>query len=630
MGYWGHGFELAAAKKGQFSGRLLKRTLSYLWPYKLASFLSILSVLVVTAADLVGPLLLQRAIDVDIVAGDVGGLIGTMGLYLLSVFVQSGASSGQVYVTNWIGQHVIRDLRHEAFSLLQRLSLSFFDRTEVGDTVSRIVNDVDVLNELMSNGLVTLVNIVVSLGGTIGIMVALNPRLSLVSFVIIPLLFMLTVVFRQWIGAAYQRTRETVAGVTAHIEEGIAGVRIIQAFAQEERDHAAFRVVNDDDRLANIDAAAIRAAYFPLIDVVGSLGMAIVLGFGGLAMLQGDLTVGVLVAFISYLFRFFQPIRTLTMLYDNVLAAMAASTRIFALMDTQPDVLEAPDARPLPRIEGHVLFDKVSFRYVPTEPVLEGMDLEARPGEVVAIVGATGAGKSTTISLLSRFYDITGGRITIDGIDIRDVTLDSLRTQLGIVLQDGFLFSGSIRENIRYANLEATDQDVEQAARAIGAHEFIIRMADGYDTEVRERGEKLSMGERQLICLARAMVGNPRILILDEATSSIDPYTELVMQDALLKLFEGRTAIVIAHRLSTVRRADRIYVLEKGQVVEVGNHQELLARGGRYAHLYEMQFKAQETVVQAPDTQTPPAAPWERPPDGNAEPPAADQGGAVR
>lgn len=619
MGYWGHGFELAAAKKGQFSTRLLRRTLSYLWPYKVASILSIVSVLVVTAADLVGPLLLQRAIDIHIVARDVGGLVGTMGLYLLSVFVQSGASSGQVYVTNWIGQHVIRDLRHEVFSVLQGLSLSFFDKTEVGDTVSRIVNDVDVLNELMSNGLVTLVNIVVSLGGTIGIMVALNPRLSMVSFVVLPLLFGLTVVFRQWIGAAYQRTRETVAGVTAHIEEGIAGVRIIQAFAQEERDLTAFRVVNNDDRLANIDAAAIRAAYFPLIDVVGSLGMAVVLGFGGLSMLRGDLTVGVLVAFISYLFRFFQPIRTLTMLYDNVLAAMAASTRIFELMDTQPAVAEKPDARPLPRVEGYVRFDDVSFRYVADEPVLEGMHLEARPGEVVAIVGATGAGKSTTISLLSRFYDITGGQITIDGIDIRDVTLDSLRTQLGVVLQDGFLFSGSIRENIRYANLEATDEEVEAAAKAIGAHEFIMRMAGGYDTEVRERGEKLSMGERQLICLARAMVGNPRILILDEATSSIDPYTELVIQDALLKLFEGRTAIVIAHRLSTVRRADRIYVLDKGQVVEVGNHQELLARGGRYAHLYEMQFKAQETVAEER-----PVAPWERP-AGDQDPAADDE-----
>lgn len=275
--------------------------------------------------------------------------------------------------------------------------------------------------------------------------------------------------------------------------------------------------------------------------------------------------------------------------------------------------------RPLPRVAGYVRFDDVSFRYVADEPVLEGMHLEARPGEVVAIVGATGAGKSTTISLLSRFYDITGGQITIDGIDIRDVTLDSLRTQLGVVLQDGFLFSGSIRENIRYANLEATDEEVEAAAKAIGAHEFIMRMAGGYDTEVRERGEKLSMGERQLICLARAMVGNPRILILDEATSSIDPYTELVIQRGLEELFKERTSIVIAHRLSTVRRADRIYVLDKGQVVEVGNHQELLARGGRYAHLYEMQFKAQETVAEDR-----PVAPWERP-AGDQDPAADDE-----
>jgi ATP-binding cassette, subfamily B, multidrug efflux pump len=477
---------------------------------------------------------------------------------------------------------------------LQTLSLRFYDNREMGDTISRMTNDIDLLNELISNGLVTLVNTLFALSGAALAMLALDVRLSIVTLAVMPLVLFITVVFRGWIGEAYRGMRQEIAKVTTHVDEGIAGVRIIQSFAQEERDIGRFRAVNEANRLVAMEAAGLRSIYFPSIDLVSSVGIAVVLWFGGIAALRGDLTFGVMVAFLLYLFRFFQPIRNLTMLYDEVLAAMAASERVFELLDTEPDIRDPDQPIHLPRIGGHVEYQHVHFRYVEDDPVLIDVSLHAEPAEMIAIVGATGSGKSTIISLLSRLYDVDEGRILIDGHDLHEIAIHSLRTQLGVVLQEGFLFSNTIRENIRYGRLDATDDEVEEAAKAVGAHEFILRMPEGYDTEVRERGEKLSMGERQLICLARALIADPRILILDEATSSIDPYTELIIQDALLKLFQGRTSIVIAHRLSTVRRADRIYVLDHGEIQEVGSHDELLAKGGLYANLYELQFKAQE------------------------------------
>jgi ATP-binding cassette subfamily B multidrug efflux pump len=434
------------------------------------------------------------------------------------------------------------------------------------------------------------------LAGIILAMVAMNLKLSLLSFAVMPLFFMATYVFRNWVGAAYREIRKKIAEVTSKVEEGVAGVRIIQSFAQEGRNVQQFRSVNEENRTVNLEAATIRSIYFPAIEIISSLGIAIVLWFGGMAIMRGDLTPGVVVAFVLYLFRFFAPIRQLTMLYDEVLAAMAASERIFELADTEPEVRDKPDALQLGRIEGLVEYDHVGFSYVAGQPVIKDLNIVARPGEMIALVGATGSGKSTTISLLTRFYDVLEGEIRIDGHPLQDITLKSLRQQFGIVLQEGFLFSGTIRDNIRYGRLDATDEELEAAAKAVGAHQFILRQPQQYDTEVRERGEKLSMGERQLICLARALVADPRILILDEATSSVDPYTELIIQGALAEMFKGRTSIVIAHRLSTVRRADRIYVMDQGQVVEMGPHEELLAQGGIYANLYEMQFKAQESV----------------------------------
>lgn len=594
MGQWGHGFGIAAAEKGTLNAALLKRVLAFMVPYKRTIVLATVCVLTVTGTDLLGPALLRRVIDVDIAARDAAGLVRTLALYLGAILVNALATSAQTYTTGSVSQKVILDLRDRVFSHLQTLSLSFYDTRQMGDTLSRLTADVNVLNELISNSLITLVNTVLSLGGVIVCMLLMSPRLSLFTLTVMPIILLLSLVFRRWVGEAYRQIRKKIAAVTMEVQEGFAGVRIIQSFAQEDRSFASFRSVNAENRAANLDAAVVRAVYFPLMEVVSSLGIAVVLWFGGMAILRRELSIGIMIAFIMYLFRFFQPIRNLTVLYDQVLAAMAASERIFELLDTEPDVQDPPNPIHLPRIRGQVEFRGVTFAYKADEPVLDKVDIQAAPGEMIALVGATGAGKTTTISLLCRFYDVQEGAILIDGHDLRDIAIHSLRQQLGIVLQEGFLFSDTVRENIRYGRLEASDEEVVQAAKAVGAHEFVERLPDGYDTEVRERGEKLSMGERQLICLARALVADPRILILDEATSSIDPYTELIIQDALLKLFEGRTSIVIAHRLSTVRRADHIYVMEQGEVAEVGTHEQLLAKGGLYNKLYEMQFKDQE------------------------------------
>jgi ABC-type multidrug transport system fused ATPase/permease subunit len=481
----------------------------------------------------------------------------------------------------------------DLFSHLQRLSLSYFDRREVGRTMSRVTNDVDNLTELITSGVVTAVADSFTLVGILVIMLYMSLSLSLTAFVILPFMVGFIWFFGQRSRQAYRRTRRTISGVTSHIEESVSGMKEIQAHSKEGASLRTFDDANVRNLQANIDAARVQSLFFPAVGVFSAVGLALVLWAGGSAYITNPSTMpwGVLFAFIQYLNRFFFPIQNLSMFYNNVQSAMSGAERIVDLLDTEVDVPEAVDATALPPVAGAIRFERVTFSYTPDAPVLRDFDLAVAPKETLAIVGPTGAGKTTLINLIYRFYDPQEGRITVDGHDLRAVTLASLRNQMAIVLQDPFLFAGSIRDNIRYGRPDATDDDVVAAATAVGAHAFIVALPKGYDTDVGERGVRISMGQRQLISFARALLVDPAILILDEATSSVDAYTELVIQGALAEILRGRTAFVIAHRLSTVRSADRIVVLDAGRIVEEGDHQRLLAQRGLYRRLYDMQFR---------------------------------------
>jgi len=550
-------------------------------------------VLVVVSAllQLAGPYLIGRAVDQFIVVGDRPGLARTI-LLLLAVYLAGWVAMGRsFYLMAAIGQRVLLHMRTQIFERIQSLSLSFFDQHESGDLMSRLVNDVQVIAQVLNMGIVQFVGSVLGLVGIVIAMLALNVRLALATFTVLPAMFLVSFVFSKRARTAFRRTRETIGQVSAELEEKIAAVREVQAFSREEENQARFAELIAADRDANVQAVGITSAFSPTLNVLSSIATAIVAGYGGYLVLRGEVSVGLIVSFLVYVRSFFRPVRSLAQLWAHLQAALAGAERVFELLDTEPDLVDAPDAVEMPPIAGRVVFDNVSFAYKADEPVLEDVCLVAEPGQTIALVGVTGAGKTTLVNLLGRFYEATSGSVTIDGHDVRQVTRASLRRQMGVVLQDTFLFSGTVADNIRYGRLDASDEEVIEAAKLAGANEFISRLPEGYATELGEQGRNLSQGQRQLLSIARAVLADPRILILDEATSSVDTRTEKLIQAALEELLQGRTSFVVAHRLSTIRNADQLLVIEDHRIVERGTHSELLAAGGVYHDLYMSQFR---------------------------------------
>ena len=579
-----------AAEGKALDRRIIVRLLAFLRPYWRRMVAAFVLMLIASGLSLAVPYLIKLAIDQHIAQGDTVGLTRValltagafVGIYL--------ASMGQRYWLSWVGQRVLATLRAQLFQHLQELPLGYHDTHIVGVTISRVINDVAVINQLLSEGLITLVSDVLVLAGIVTVMLSMSPRLALLSFSVLPLMALATYLFARRAKVAFRNTRSRVAAVVGDLAEDISGMRVIQAFAQEDMSQERFDEVNRANREAHITAMSLSFVFLPSVEFLGMLATAIVLWFGGLSVARGELTLGVIVAFLSYVTRFFQPIRELSQLYTTVQAATAGGERVLELLDTQPEVADQPGATEMPPIEGLVELRDVSFSYRGDELVLFDVNLTVEPGQTVALAGLTGAGKTSIGNLIARFYDVTEGAVLIDGIDVRQVTQRSLRRQMGLVPQDPFLFSGTIADNIRFGRPDAPDSVVEEAARLSNAHEFILALPDGYDTEILEGGVNLSIGQRQLVCIARAVLADPRILILDEATSSVDMVTEALIQEALQRLLAGRTAIVIAHRLSTIRNADVICVVQAGRIVERGSHEEVLAQGGIYRNLYERQF----------------------------------------
>lgn len=576
---------------GKFSWHYIKQFGPYIARHRAATLASLALMLVYTLLNLANPYFIGVAIDSFITHKDLHGL-AIIGIVLLVINVLMWqAQYWQVWSMSWAGQQILFQLSSDMFTHLQRLSLSFYDRTQIGRVMSRLQSDIDVLESMLSSGLLSILGSMLSLFGIIGIMLVLNVSLALLSFTVLPIMIAIAAFWQRYAQRSFRLTRSAISMVNATLQENISGMRVIQSLAREDRNRDEFDELNAYNRDTNQEASRVAALILPLVEVVAALAIMITVVYGGVLVSQSKLQVGVLVAFTLYINRFFDPIRELSQQYTQLQRAGVAAERIFQIMEVPVEITDKPDAKTLPQIHGDVTFDHVTFGYLKDVPVLRDFNLAIQAGQTVAIVGPTGAGKSTIVGLLTRFYDIQEGAILIDGYDIRDVTQASLRSQIGIVLQEPFLFTGTIFDNIRYGRLDATDEGIQQAARIVGAHDLIERLPEGYNTLIRERGRNLSVGQRQLISFARALLADPRILILDEATANIDTFTELIVQEGLNTLLKGRTAIVIAHRLSTIKNADNIVVLQAGHIVEQGTHNELLQREGEYAALYSMGFR---------------------------------------